>query len=262
MDDSAYPVTPAAIALPILALITLIIDALPMIWHIRNRNLAAACLVFWIVLANLMNFINPFIWPTDDISSWWPGYGLCDVEAKLQIGVSVGVISSLLCIMRNLARVLDTDRAVLSLSKAQQRKKVVIDCLLCLGAPAYMMIIHYIVQSSRYYIFAISGCTASTDPSWPTLVLVVIVPPIFCLVSLYYASKSSYLPFTRFLDIAHDIQYSSSHVCTATAKASPKSWPPQTPVSQRTASCACSGWPSSWSSASSQSNALSSTRMP
>lgn len=187
MDESTFPVTPNAVAVPLLALVTLIIDTPPFVWHIRNRNLAASSLVFWVIIANLMNFINPLIWPTDDIQHWWHGQVLCDIEIKLMMAINFGVVGSMLCIMRNLAKALDTEQAMLSQSKEQRRVKTVIDCLFCFGGPIYVMLIHYIVQPNRYYIFAISGCTSSFDNSWPKLALVFIWPPIICLVDAYYS---------------------------------------------------------------------------
>ena len=189
MENSAFPIPPAAIALPVLAIITLIIDVPPLAWHIRNRNLAASSLVSWVLLSNLMNAINAFIWPTDNVLAWWSGYGLCDIEIKLMIAATFGVVGSLACIMRNLARVLDTKRTVLSVSRAERRRQVVIDCLFCFGGPLYSMAIHYIVQPNRYYIFAISGCTTSYDNSWPKLVLILIWPPLLCVVVMYYSGR-------------------------------------------------------------------------
>ena len=189
MDESAFPVTPNAVALPILALTTLIIDTPPLIWHIRNRNLAASSLVCWVIISNLMNFINPLIWPTDDIQHWWHGQILCDIEIKLMMAVDFGVVGSMACVMRNLAKALDPEQTVLSLSKAQRRRQAVIDCLFCFGGSIYVMLVHYIVQPNRYYIYAISGCTSSFDNSWPKLVLVFIWPPIFCLLDAYYSGK-------------------------------------------------------------------------
>lgn len=93
--------------------------------------------------------------------------------------------------MRDLAKVLDTERTVLSLTRVQRRRQIAIDCLLCFGGPIYAMAIHYVVQASRYYIFAISGCTSSFDRSWVKLVLVLIWPPILCIVDVYYSSKST-----------------------------------------------------------------------
>ena len=189
MAQSTFPVTPGTVAVPLLALVALTIDIPPFFWHIRNRNLAASSLVFWVFLSNLMNFINALVWPTDDVQNWWDGLVLCDIEVKLMIGATVGVVGSLACIMRNLARVLDTDRTVMSPSKAQRRRHTAIQLLFCFGGSLYLMLVHYVVQPNRYYIFAISGCTSSFDNSWPKLVLVLIWPPILCLVVVYYSSK-------------------------------------------------------------------------
>ena len=187
MDESTFPITPNAVALPILAMITLIIDTPPLIWHIRNRNLAASALVSWVIIDNFMNFINPLIWPRDNLQQWWHGHILCDIEIKLQMAVNFGVVGSMVCIMRNLAKALDPEQAVLSRGNAQHRRQTIIDCLLCFGGAIYVMLIHYIVQPNRYYIYAISGCTSSFDNSWPKLVLVFIWPPIICLVDGYYS---------------------------------------------------------------------------
>ena len=187
MEELTFPVTPNAVAVPILALITLIIDVPPFVWHIRNRNLGASSLVFWVVITNLMNFINPLLWPTVDIQHWFHGQVLCDIEIKIMMAANFGVVGSMACIMRNLTKALDTDQAVLSLSKSQRRRQTIIDCLLCFGGSIYVMLVHYIVQPNRYYIFSISGCTSSFDNSWPKLVLVFIWPPIICLLDAYYS---------------------------------------------------------------------------
>lgn len=187
MDELTFPIMPNAIAVPILALISLIIDTAPFAWHIRNRNLGASSLVFWVIISNLMNFINPLIWPTDNIQQWWHGQIFCDIEIKLMMAANFGVVGSMACIMRNLAKALDTEQTNLSLSKAQRRRQTVMNGLFCFGGPIYVMLIHYIVQPNRYYIFAISGCTSSFDNSWPKLVLVFIWPPIICLVDAYYS---------------------------------------------------------------------------
>ena len=189
MANAVLPVAPAAVALPTLALVILIIDTPAFVWYIKARNLAASSLVFWILIANLMNFINPLIWPTDNVEDWWYGYGLCDIEAKLQIALWLGVVGSIVCIMRDLAHVLDTDSTTLSSSPAHRRRQIAITTLFCFGGPAYAVAVHFIVQPSRYFIFAISGCTASFVNSWPKLLLIFIWPPVLCVVAVYYSSK-------------------------------------------------------------------------
>lgn len=229
MAELVFPVTPGAVAVPTLALITLIIDTPPLIWHIRNRNLAASSLVFWVLISNLMNFVNALIWPTDDIFHWWDGSGLCDIEVKLMLAAGFGVIGSLACIMRSLATVLDTNRTILSPSKAQRRRKIIVDCLFCFGGPIYCMAFVYIVQPDRYWIFAISGCTATVSYSWPTIVLIEMWPPILCLVAVYYSGKLRPLFLSTMLKLTI-FKCWSSLGCTSTAKSSRRSSAPPIPT--------------------------------
>jgi len=121
MGDSSFDWSPAAIAVPILSFITLVLCLPPFVWHVKNRNIAASSLVFWILLNNIFNFINALIWPTDDITSWWNGAVLCDIEVKLMTAAAVGLNGSMACVVRNLAQVMDTKRTVLEPSRARRR---------------------------------------------------------------------------------------------------------------------------------------------
>lgn len=190
MDGTNFPSSSIAIVLPVLACIAIIIDIPPFIWHIKNRNFAAAGLVFWVVLSLFLDFINALIWPTDDVDNWFKGYGLCDVEAKLLVALSVGLPGSLLCIMRNLAKVLDTRNTVLMPTTSQRRRQLAIEFFLTFGFPIILMGVHYIVQPSRYYILAIAGCTPAFDNSWPTVVLVWIWPSFLSIVGVFYSGKA------------------------------------------------------------------------
>lgn len=189
MDSQTVTLSPAAIAVPLLACTIMIINIAPFIWHVKNRNLSAASLVFWIVLTLFFDFINALIWPTDDIVNWFKGFVLCDVEVKLMLGATVGIPGSLASIMRNLAMVLNTEKPVLMSTPAQRRRKLLIESFLSFGFPAYMMAIHYVVQPSRYYIYAIAGCVVSFDDSWPTVVLMWIWPSVLSLVGVFYSGN-------------------------------------------------------------------------
>lgn len=190
-----FPVYPQAMVLPLLAAVALVLEIPPLIWHVRSHNLAASSLMLWIITSNVMNFINPLIWPTDNIAAWWHGQGLCDVEVKIMVASWIGVIGSLLCILRNLAAVLKTDKAVICLSKAERQRKFGMELFLCIGLPIWMMVAHYIVQPNRYYIFAISGCTVSVDNSWPKFVLLFIWPLLFSVGVVYYCGKMTLFGF-------------------------------------------------------------------
>ncbi|MCJ1270905.1 a-factor receptor [Lobaria immixta] len=187
MDDKSSGVAPMAVALPVLACITVILDIPPLVWHFKHRNLAATSLVFWVVLSNILSTVNALIWSTDDVSNWWPGLVLCDIEVKLLLATTVGIPGGLACIMRNLALVLASEGSYLVPTRAQRRKRMAFDFFLSIGIPIYIMAIHYVVQPSRYYIFQIAGCLPSADDSWPTVILVWIWPSVLCLICAYYS---------------------------------------------------------------------------
>jgi len=189
MEYTNFDRSPLAVAIPALSIIAIILCLPPFIWHVKNGNMAASSLVLWISLDNFFAFVNALIWPTDDTASWWNGSVLCDIEIKLMLAATAGLTGSMACIMRNLAQVMDTTRIGSSL--AQKKRELAVNVFLCFGCPAYLMAIHYVVQPSRYYIFAISGCTASYDNSWPSIVLVFMWPPILCFLAVYYCSKCS-----------------------------------------------------------------------
>ncbi|KAL8935257.1 MAG: hypothetical protein Q9216_005521 [Gyalolechia sp. 2 TL-2023] len=186
MASPADSLTPASIVFPTLSLIAILLDVPPLVWHVRNRNVAACNLISWTIFANLCNTVNALIWPTDNISTWFPGYVLCDIEAKLLLAATIGISGSLVCIMRALAKVLDTNNTIMGSTKKQRYRELTITALLCFGGPIYIIPVHYVVQPTRYYIIAIAGCTTSIDNSWPAIVLVIIWPIALCLAATYY----------------------------------------------------------------------------
>ena len=179
--------SPGAVILVLLSFFSLVLCLPPFIWHIKNRNLAAASMVFWILLVNIFNIINPLIWSNDNIYTWWYGEGYCDVEVKLDIMATMGLVGALVCIFRSLAAALDTDRTRLFQTAPQRHRQIIIEVLYCFGLPLAIAAIHFIVQPNRYYIYAIAGCVPSYSDSWLSILLAYIWPPLICLVAGYHA---------------------------------------------------------------------------
>ncbi|GAD97393.1 a-pheromone receptor PreA [Paecilomyces variotii No. 5] len=192
MADIEYKRAPEAIIIPFLSLLSIILSITPLMWHLRNSNFPAVCLVCWFLINNLFNIVNAFIWPTDNIDSWWSGVGLCDIEVKLMVASYVGIPGALLCIFRHLAEVLDTDRTVLVPSGSQRRKKLAIEIAFCLVVPVLAMITHYFVQKTRYMLYTISGCVNNFDESWVTFVLSYLWPTVICVIAAYYCCLVMY----------------------------------------------------------------------
>ncbi|KAL9090178.1 MAG: hypothetical protein Q9165_005458 [Trypethelium subeluteriae] len=184
MEDAVLtsPVYTSAVILAFFSLLNLLLDLPPFIFHARARNIAASSLILWILLMNLSDLINALIWANDNISNWYSGIVLCDIEVKLFIGAQIGQTGALICIMRELAKVLDTDNATLGRSSGEEKKRMIGELIMCWGLSVLLMFSHYVVQPARYSIFGINGCTPQIDNSWPAIVLVQMWPPIFALV--------------------------------------------------------------------------------
>lgn len=181
---------PLAVVIPILSFISMILCIPPLTLHAKNRNIPATTLICWSLMLNLFNIINALTWPTDDIDSWWDGVGLCDIEVKVMVAGYVAVPGALLCILRGLAIVLDTSRAMLVPSKTQRWRSRFMELLFCAIVPIISMITHIVWQKSRYLLFSISGCVNNFDESWVSLVLAYMWPPIICLIAGYYCCKA------------------------------------------------------------------------
>ncbi|KAK4983391.1 a-factor receptor [Elasticomyces elasticus] len=181
MDNSQ--IAGSTVVLAFLSALTLVLDIPPLLWHVRNRNVAAMSLVLWIIVLNMMTVVNIMIWPTSDFASWWSGVGLCDVEAKLMVASTIALPASSMCIMRDLARVMDTEHSVISSTRSERKRKLVMDLCWCLGTPILLMVLHYVVQPNRYYVWAVAGCNPSIDNSWVAIVLI-LLPPLLMFVAI------------------------------------------------------------------------------
>jgi pheromone a factor receptor len=178
-----------AIALPIFAVIGSIFVIFPFraFYLLRNFPACSMCITLWII--NLGTFLNAIIWSTDDWTTWWPGYGLCDVESVLRWPITLSASTGLCCFLRGLANALNTDGAIMNPTKAQRRRQLIGEILIIWGPPALVACLRYIIQAGRYAIVPVFGCTGEDDNSWPYVVVVVIWGPVFTTIASGYSSK-------------------------------------------------------------------------
>jgi pheromone a factor receptor len=188
-SSAAHPYV-SAVVLATLSLLFALLIIPPMIWHLSNRNIGATALIIWLLILNLQNSLNAILWSHDDLAHWFGGNVLCDIEVKTTVAVAVGVPSSVACILRALAKVMDTERVSLGPTKSQRRRGYAIDLLWCVGFPALQMLFHYIVQTSRYYIVGIAGCTPAVSRSWVTDLLIIAPPVVWTVLGSFYAGES------------------------------------------------------------------------
>ncbi|KAG9562201.1 STE3-domain-containing protein, partial [Aureobasidium melanogenum] len=145
-------------------------------------------MVFWIMLMNFLSIINVIIWPYIDMRDMYDGQGLCDVEVKLLGGRITGLNAAVLCLLRALAAVLNTDKTLLGPSKAQKRRNTAIELAWCVGLPLLTMVLQYIVQLNRFGLIGVSGCQLMSYSSRISFVLIWLAPIITNTVAVYYAT--------------------------------------------------------------------------
>ena len=189
-DTTTYPFLPNSVALPIFAAAAIISNLVPFVALYRVKNLAACTLTAASMLTNFWTCINAIIWSNDNTSSWWDGYGLCDVEVLTRAVLPTLVATSMACLTRSLAQAVDTDNPRLFETLSQRRRRHIGELLFIFGVPFVEMCTHYVYQAGRYGIVTIYGCADVIDYSWPTIVLVLIWPTVFSLLNCYYGGKS------------------------------------------------------------------------
>jgi pheromone a factor receptor len=180
---------PSAIALGFLAALVSILSIPPLVWHIRNRNIAPACLVSWLLVNNFINFLNAIIWSNDDMAHWFHGVGLCDIEVKIQVARAMALPGATLCILKSLANVMDTNKVNLNPTRAQRQRALAFDLVLCTGLPIIFMFLHYVFQPSRYQILSVSGCAATYFSGFICILFMDVPPLILVCVDAYYAGE-------------------------------------------------------------------------
>lgn len=189
-SHSSTTLYPCAILFALVSLLIALLILPPLVWHARNRNVGAAALIAWLIALNLFSFINAIIWPTDDLSTWFDGTGLCDLEAQIYVASQVALAASFACILRALAKVLHAERssACTGQTAAQKRRGYAVDLLWCVGFPLVQAVVHLVVQRHRYYIVGIAGCAPTVSDNLLASVLIVSPPTIWVLLDTYYAS--------------------------------------------------------------------------
>ncbi|KAL7939056.1 pheromone receptor [Trichoderma chlorosporum] len=157
---------------------------LRLLYH--NGEFAAVVFILNVEVQNLRNIVNALIWRNDDVRSWWPGYGLCDVDAFLH-NFCIGLyVTCLLAIMRNLAMQVGNLRANPP-SRREKRRRNIIQALIIFPLPLVQLAWTYPLAQRRYYVGTLVGCYWPAASAWPTVVFEIIPQAIVSLITAGYA---------------------------------------------------------------------------
>ncbi|ODV90776.1 hypothetical protein CANCADRAFT_17331, partial [Tortispora caseinolytica NRRL Y-17796] len=169
--------------------IAIVLPILPTFVHIKNRNWPAFILALWLILLNIFTFVNSIVWSGDDVTKWWDGYGFCDLEIRFFISATIGIMSCVIAITRNLSIIVSREgpRVYFADTKAQRRKRLAIDLSICIVPFIILNAVYYVIQPYRFFLVQNAGCTAPNLTTWLGLVLNVLWGPIAALIASGYA---------------------------------------------------------------------------
>ncbi|KAL6852079.1 pheromone receptor [Trichoderma novae-zelandiae] len=170
----------------LLGIIANLVCLVPLRLLYRNGELAAALFILNVEVQNLRTVVNALVWRNDDLRSWWPGYGLCDLDPYVH-NLGIGLYSTcLLAIMRNLALQVGSLRAN-PLTRRERRRRNWIQALIVFPLPLLQAVWTYPLTQQRYYVGTLIGCSWLNAPTWPYIVFIILPPALVSLVTAGYA---------------------------------------------------------------------------
>ncbi|KAJ7749683.1 GPCR fungal pheromone mating factor [Mycena metata] len=162
-------------ALSAAAFIAFALAFLPLLLHLRSRNIPLLSIIAWIAVSDLVYGINSVIWDEniDIVASPW-----CDITTKLKIGANIALPASTLVLALRVYRI--------TLQKG--RLGMPSELGVCLGFPFIIMVLHTIVQGHRFDVYEDFGCTPAIFVSIPSIIILDIPPLVASAVALIYCS--------------------------------------------------------------------------
>ncbi|KAK0421958.1 pheromone A receptor-domain-containing protein [Armillaria borealis] len=193
-SDPTYPL------FPIFAFFGFILPLIPLQWHLAAWNSGTCYFMIWTSLASLNQFINSIVW-ADNVTNWAPWW--CEISIRIQIGASVAVPASCMCIQRRLYQIASV-RAV-SVTRAEKRRAILVDSLICVLFPLCFIVLQYVVQGHRFNIYENIGCAPAIYNTLLTYFINLMWPIVIGLTSAFYcvltlrAFHRRRLEFSQFL---------------------------------------------------------------
>ncbi|KEY71881.1 hypothetical protein S7711_06022, partial [Stachybotrys chartarum IBT 7711] len=181
----------------ILSIIANIACIVPLRLLHRNGEFAAVIFIANVEVMNSFSVIYSLLWRDDNLDSWWPGYGLCDLHPYLR-NVNLALYSTcLLAIIRNLAHQVGLTR-VNPMTVGERRQRNLIQALIMFPLPLVQLAFIWPLTVQRYVVGTLVGCSWAAQPAWPYLVFYVLPPVVFGFLTAGYAV----LMFLRYRQIS------------------------------------------------------------
>lgn len=184
----AHAVTANLVCRVVLALLANLICLVPLRLLYRNGEFAAVVFIALVEVRNLQTIASTLIWRDSDVESWWPGYGLCDLDVLVTNGSVSLYYMCLLAVLRNLARSVGMLRAN-PLTVKEKRRRNLLQALIMFPLPVIQMALTYPLAAQRFAVGQLAGCTWQPYPAWPYVVFFRVAPIAVAVLTVFYASK-------------------------------------------------------------------------
>ncbi|GLB44316.1 putative pheromone A receptor [Lyophyllum shimeji] len=196
--------------LPIAAFTAALLVLVPLPWHWRAKNVPTLSIVAWLFVSNVIYGVNAVVWAGNVriVATVW-----CDIVTKVQIGATMALPASCLCLCIHLERIASI-RNVQS-SPAQKRRRFLFDLAMCWLIPVIYMALHYVVQGHRFDIVEDFGCRPAIYNSVQSVLLVWVPPLLVATLTCIYAGVSLRHFFVRRVTFARHLQNSNSALTTS-----------------------------------------------
>lgn len=170
----------------VLGVIANLVCLVPLRLLYRNGEFAAVVFIIVVEIKNIFTIVMALVWRTDDMESWWPGYGLCDLQPFVYNGCAGIYVTCLLAIMRNLAHQVGILRAN-PLTVKEKRRRNFVQALIIFPLPIVQLAFTWPLAKQRYLVGTLIGCTWVPSSSWPFLLFFVIAELVISIVAAIYA---------------------------------------------------------------------------
>ncbi|CAH7667048.1 GPCR fungal pheromone mating factor [Phakopsora pachyrhizi] len=180
-----------------------IINIPPTLLHVVQGHSGPGAFGVWAVVLNLLAFVNGLLWRHDAVDR---APIFCDLSSHVSQVGPLGLLIGNCCIMRYLAKIMTPNTTVED--QSEKRRRAVFDYSISFGFPAVLAALSTIFQVARYQVNRYAGCSSASALVWPTFVLSVIWPPIFCGIACGYSFYVSYWLLQRHREIKKLVEFS------------------------------------------------------
>lgn len=162
-------------------------------WKIPSRPWATLFLIGWIMVINLLGFMDSLIWRNEDPDTWWDGKIYCDIDSRIRDMVVIGIPGATIGICRFLGDATNPNPSQTDLRLGRMRRNL-IDLFLSVLLPLMIVAVNYTFQTARYHIVGVQGCSGWIDYSWPSVLFYPIWCPVLSIIAAIYAG--TYLSYS------------------------------------------------------------------